>query len=80
MRSLLIAAAFGLGLTAACAQAQDSSYEFETKVIQLPAGPSSFVGVAASAPPPFVSGSAVISRDFPRLETRTRVTSPSAKP
>src|SRR5919107_554505 len=38
MRSLLIAAVLGLACTAACAQAQDSGYAFETKVIQLPAG------------------------------------------
>jgi virginiamycin B lyase len=38
MRALLAAAALGLACTAACAQAQDSGYRFETKVIQLPAG------------------------------------------
>ncbi len=38
MRSLLIAATFGIACTASGAQALDSAYEFETKVIQLPAG------------------------------------------
>lgn len=44
MRSLLIAVAFGLGFTTACAQAQDSSSaeatasKYQTRVFQLPAG------------------------------------------
>jgi virginiamycin B lyase len=38
MRALLAAAAFGLACTAACAEAQEADYRFETKVIQLPSG------------------------------------------
>ena len=38
MNRLSILAAMALAATPACGQAQDTGYEFTTKVIQLPAG------------------------------------------